>query len=234
MASASFAFSGSPAAEKTTITLGSGSDRLSWMKRLTLVVAAAGSGLKDRARRSRPEPSELVEPPEPFCCMRAAGREPQRGGGGGGGVGGGLARATTKAGAVARATPASWETRATKPAQGGSGDFRFQFEKKTMLKIRRIEKDFRKIDRLAFENGPRAVVRHTCYDATVAAHAVITSRDAPWLHQIPKVLNMVVSNRRGCKNKWSNWEISHPSVGQILYLFLPACLVNKYSWNSTI
>lgn len=78
MASASFAFSVSPVAEKTTITLGSGSDRLSWMKRLTLVVAA-GSGLNDRARRSLPEPSELFEPLEPFCCMRAAGHEPQRG-----------------------------------------------------------------------------------------------------------------------------------------------------------
>lgn len=44
---ASLGFSVSPAAEKTTITLGSGSVRLSWMKRLTRVVAA-GSGLKDR------------------------------------------------------------------------------------------------------------------------------------------------------------------------------------------
>lgn len=70
---ASPGFSVSPAAENTTITLGRGSVRLSWMKRLTRV--AAGSGLKDRDWRSLLlQPSEPLEPLEPFCCMRAAGQ----------------------------------------------------------------------------------------------------------------------------------------------------------------
>lgn len=43
------------------------------MKRLTRV--AAGSGLKDRDWRSLLlQPSEPLEPLEPFCCMRAAGQ----------------------------------------------------------------------------------------------------------------------------------------------------------------
>lgn len=68
---ASPGFSVSPAAENTTITLGRGSVRLSWMNLLTRVVAA-GSGLKDRDWRSLLQPSEPLEPLEPFCCMRAA------------------------------------------------------------------------------------------------------------------------------------------------------------------
>ncbi len=68
---ASPGFSLSPAAEKTTITLGRGSVRRSCMNRLTRVVAA-GSGLKDC--RSLLPPSEPLEPLEPFCCMRAASR----------------------------------------------------------------------------------------------------------------------------------------------------------------
>lgn len=70
---ASPGFSVSPAGENTTITLGRGSVRLSWMNLLTRVVAA-GSGLKDRAWRSLLQPSEPLEPLEPFCCMRAAGQ----------------------------------------------------------------------------------------------------------------------------------------------------------------
>lgn len=111
MASASFALSVSPVAENTTITLGRGSDRLSWMNRLTLVVAA-GSGLNDRAKRSLPEPSELFEPLEPFCCMRAAGHEPQRA----------IRANNNKAGAVGRETAASGNT-PHYAAQGGSSYF---------------------------------------------------------------------------------------------------------------
>lgn len=70
---ASPGFSVSPAGENTTITLGRGSARLSWMNLLTRVVAA-GSGLKDRDWRSLLQPSETLEPLEPFCCMRAAGQ----------------------------------------------------------------------------------------------------------------------------------------------------------------
>lgn len=72
---ASPGLSPSPAPEKTTITLGRGSVRLSWMKRLTRVVAAAGSGLKDGDWRSRPpQPPEPLEALDPFCCMHSAGQ----------------------------------------------------------------------------------------------------------------------------------------------------------------
>lgn len=70
---ASPGLSPSPAPEKTTITLGRGSVRLSWMKRLTRVVAA-GSGLKDGDWRSRPQPPEPLEALDPFCCMHSAGQ----------------------------------------------------------------------------------------------------------------------------------------------------------------
>lgn len=62
----------SPAAENTTITLGRGSALCrSWMKRLTRVVVALGSALKDRGGRSLSLPSEEPGEAEPFCCMRA-------------------------------------------------------------------------------------------------------------------------------------------------------------------
>lgn len=70
---ASPGFSVSPAAENTTITLGRGSVRRSWMNLLTRVVAA-GSGLNDKDWRSLLQPSEPFEPLEPFCCMRATGQ----------------------------------------------------------------------------------------------------------------------------------------------------------------
>lgn len=71
---ASLGLSVSPAAENTTITLGRGSDRLSWINRLTRVVAA-GIGLKEERgwRSLLPHPSEPLEPLEPFCCMHAEG-----------------------------------------------------------------------------------------------------------------------------------------------------------------
>lgn len=72
---ASLGFSLFPVPENTTITLGRGSVRLSWMKRLTRVVAEGSSGLSDGDCRSLLplllQPSWPLEPLEPFCCIRA-------------------------------------------------------------------------------------------------------------------------------------------------------------------